>query len=476
MADTPDTLSPEVAEMAKEWEPLTALLGGTRKMREAGQTYLPKHPAESQDSYDYRKSVSRLFNAYWHTISTLSAKPFREPLNLLDTNPSRIVELCKDVDLQGRNLQAFAHDCFSNALGYGQTHILADYPSTDRKRIKTVAQQNAAGIRPYLVQIKPTDLCGFRHERIAGVDVLTMLRFKECVREAAGNYADRDVEQVRILYRDHWEIYRKNSDKNSWFLYDAGKLTLGEIPLSTIYGWRTGLMTSRPPLLDLVYLNLEHWQSASDQSNILHVARVPILFASGFAEGTLKIGSNAAVTNDEPTADLKYVEHTGAAIGAGRDSLKDLEELMSLFGARMMIKVPGTKTATESAISTEQADSALRLMALNMEDALELSLTHMADWERIPTDGIDLKVCSDFGNPLESLSPEMLIRCREFGILSAETTFEELKRRGIVGDERTWDVEKAKLKAEGPPLGVAGSFEAYAGGSPLQTNTQPKKQ
>jgi len=37
------------------------------------------------------------------------------------------------------------------------------------------------------------------------------------------------------------------------------------------------------------------------------------------------------VTNENPQARLEYVEHTGKAIEAGRESLKDLEERMSLM-------------------------------------------------------------------------------------------------------------------------------------------------
>lgn len=47
-------------------------------------------------------------------------------------------------------------------------------------------------------------------------------------------------------------------------------------------------------------------------------------------EGTcpVTIGSEYAIKG-EAGADLKYVEHPGAAIGAGRDSLKDLEKKWS---------------------------------------------------------------------------------------------------------------------------------------------------
>ncbi|MCV4274467.1 DUF4055 domain-containing protein [Pseudomonas capsici] len=88
------------------------------------------------------------------------------------------------------------------------------------------------------------------------------------------------------------------------------------------------------------------YQESSDQWNILRIARVPVLFASGVAEDALiAIGSEYAIKG-ESGADLKYVEHSGAAIGAGRDSLKDLEAKMQSYGSDML----GNNGAVETAL------------------------------------------------------------------------------------------------------------------------------
>ena len=42
-------------------------------------------------------------------------------------------------------------------------------------------------------------------------------------------------------------------------------------------------------MIDLAWLNLAHWQSASDQRHILHVARVPFLFGRGLSEGEIDL-------------------------------------------------------------------------------------------------------------------------------------------------------------------------------------------
>ena len=61
-----------------------------------------------------------------------------------------------------------------------------------------------------------------------------------------------------------------------------------------------GFMTAHPPLMDLAWLNLAHWQSASDQRHILHVARVPILFGRNLTlpEDGLALGPNRLATGE----------------------------------------------------------------------------------------------------------------------------------------------------------------------------------
>jgi len=59
---------------------------------------------------------------------------------------------------QGRDLDAFAHAVFCQALADGLSHILVDY----RRRAEgaTLADKAATGARPYLVHI--------RHDQILG--------------------------------------------------------------------------------------------------------------------------------------------------------------------------------------------------------------------------------------------------------------------------------------------------------------------
>ena len=168
--DSPAKPTAEALYMATERDMIAALLGGTGAMRAAGKAYLPKHPAESDDAYKYRIAVSTLYNGLRRTISTMAGKPFAEPIKLADTMLPQIVEWCDDIDLQGRDLHAFAHGVFCQAMADGITHILVDYPET--KPGATLADKQSTGARPYFVHIKHGQVLGWRSERIQGADTL----------------------------------------------------------------------------------------------------------------------------------------------------------------------------------------------------------------------------------------------------------------------------------------------------------------
>src|SRR5580704_18428773 len=131
--------STAVDDMAQDWALIDALMGGTRAMRGAGRTYLPQWPAEDEQSYKERLATATLFPAYARTVSVLTGKPFSKPIKIGEDMPPRIQEWLEDVDLEGRNLHAFAADLCSEGLSHGLTGILVDCPPNPSA--KTVADE-----------------------------------------------------------------------------------------------------------------------------------------------------------------------------------------------------------------------------------------------------------------------------------------------------------------------------------------------
>jgi hypothetical protein len=444
--------------MLEDWHLIDALMGGTKTMRRAGIKYLPKWPAEDHKSYEIRKDTATLFPAYHRTVSVLTGKPFSKPVTIGEDVPPTLVEWLENIDLLNNNLHVFAASVCHEAMAYGLCGILVDCPPANGAR--TVADEKAAGIRPYWLHIHPTNIIGWRSEISAGEQKLTQLRLLESVEVNDGRWATKTIEQVRVLEPGYWAIYRRAEDpvrpdnEDQWVLFAEGPTTLDVIPFVPVYGFRRDFMIGCPPMMELAFSNVEHWQSASDQQNILHVARVPILFANGLGGAPIEVGANSLVRADSENADLKYVEHSGKAIEAGRMSLLDLEDRMRQVGAELLIIKPGNTTEVQTIADNEQGMCDLQRIMQAVEDSLDQALDLTAKWIGEAKGG-HVSIYRDFGAAtLAESSAALLFEMNSTGKLSNETMLSELKRRGILSPDLDIDEEIVAAKADAPPVEV----------------------
>lgn len=448
--------SDEVKSLALQWAVLEALQGGTPAMRNAGKAYLPQWPNEESTSYTARLHTATLFPAYKRTVTVMAGKPFAKELTLSDDTPASIKTWANDIDRQGVSLHSFAAEMFHETVGYGLAGVLVDFPTMiPVKQGRTVAQVEASGARPYFVRVMHGQILGWRAEVAGGQMRLTQLRLMETAEEPDGPYGLACIKQVRVLFPGGWQLWREPADKKQkdWVLFAQGRTTLTEIPFVPFYGHREGFMCGKPALLDLAYLNVKHWQSQSDQDTILHVARVPILAMIGAEDETaLTVGASSAVKLPVGS-DLKFVEHSGAAIDAGAKSLIDLQDQMIETGAELLTKRPGQRTATEDMNDAEGNKCDLQRMAEGFEDSLDQALQFMADFASLPTGG-KVSLFKDYGAAtLSDASAQLILTMQQSGLISKETALREQQRRGVVSSDIDPVEELDKAAQDGPPLG-----------------------
>jgi hypothetical protein len=454
----------EIRALQEQWCKLEALDGGTPAMRKAGKSLLPQWPAEEDAAYAARLSTATLFPAFKRTVNVMSGKPFSKALTLSDAAPS-IEKWAEDIDQQGVSLHSFAAEMFREDMGYGFAGILVDYPRAPKQGFRSRAEQEASGQRPYWVRVKHGQILGWRTSTAGGKVQLSQLRLMESFEEEDGEFGTKQVPQVRVLRPGSWSVYRQTTDaqkKSSWALVESGTTSLSVIPFVPLYGVREAFMVGNPPLLDVAYLNIKHWQSQSDQDTILHAARVPILAIIGADDKTeLVVGSSTAVKLPLE-ADMKWVEHTGAAISAGAESLSALDEQMIQAGAELLVKKPGERSATESANDAEGNKSDLQRIAENFEDALDQALVFTAMFAGIPVEQAGtVELYDGYGETtLGDASATLVKDLWQGGLISRKTAIEEFKRRGDLAPEVDADAEAAAVAEEGPPLGMMGAGDS----------------
>lgn len=374
-----DALDSNLKEQQDNLKLVKTLWGGTQAMRDAGVKYLPKEVAEEPLDYNRRREQSFLTNFFKKSVKVMAGRLFSEPVKVVGS--PYFEAFGENVDLEGRNLHRLGYDFTQKLIRDGIRFIVVDAPPSDG--VRTAAEEREAGIRPYFVEVDVRNVLGWKSEDVAGQRIITQFRYTEFVTEDVDAFSSKSVEQIRVIEPNLVSLYRKV--KRKWVLYQQIATSADFVPVVPVYAGRQGFMDFEPPLMDMAWLNVEHWQKSSDQSNILHVARVPILHWAGYgpmldASGNqidVVISPNALVKSTNSAAKLEYVEHSGQAIGAGRQDLIDIESRAIAMGAEFATpRKSGDMTATEAAINESGDVSDLSALAQNLKDSLELAFMY----------------------------------------------------------------------------------------------------
>lgn len=447
------------------WAPCVALMGGTQAMRAAGRTYLPQFPKESDAAYNLRLQRSTLYPAFATTARRLSARPFREPVQLNDDLSPSLLEITKNVDLCGSSLTVFAKGLLRDCLVYGRAHILVEFPNTGELRQRlgrrqlSVADQQQANVRTYWLRVNPEAIIGWEgyvwdaSERLQCVRLL-----EESVEPDPDNPWGEVVRQrVRVYYPDRVEVYEcQGKEWPDRPTAEPVPLTLGQIPLVTIYGnVRESLLEARPPLQGLADLNIKHWQGASDSDTLMQAIRSSFLQFAGYTEEQMSgqtIGPFRAVFNPSPDAKVSAVEQSAAGWDASHRDLETLKEEMAAQGDDMLVRRPGNETATARAIDAGEAVSDLQAAIENVRDGLEEGLRLTARWQDLPKpDRLPIHVAIPGDDPPTQDVKGELSELRELydrSLITAERYLQEAKRRGLLDDDMDVEAELAEAREQ----------------------------
>jgi hypothetical protein len=161
------------------------------------------------------------------------------------------------------------------SLTYGQSHILVDYPAPSGA--VSLAEERQQNRRPYWIEVDPTNLYGWRLDRESNYGNLIQARIGEKAVLPDGQFGEKVFDQIRVIEPGRYRVFRKkeqieemydvsdnsvtgnfevgSADKD-YRQVESGSFSLGEIPLVTIYSGKTDNLVSKPPLLDIAYLNL----------------------------------------------------------------------------------------------------------------------------------------------------------------------------------------------------------------------------
>jgi hypothetical protein len=135
----------------------------------AGETYLPKHAAETDEGYRARLQGTVLRNYTLDTLDSLVGKPFSSQVGFTEQVPDAIRELWEDLDQQGNSGDVVLRKWFRDGLAKAFSHVLIEFPKVEPREDgapRTLEDDRKENLRPYWVRrLHAAPLSGTRSRR-----------------------------------------------------------------------------------------------------------------------------------------------------------------------------------------------------------------------------------------------------------------------------------------------------------------------
>ena len=412
--DSPFTRTRAVLDMMKGWEIMKAVTEGTDYLRTNSEAFLPLEPREDYDAYLARVNRAVFSPFTQRLIRAATGLVLRKPITL--TGDPYWTEMFKmDVDGCKSDLDEYARRILMCSLTYGQSHILVDYPAPSGA--VSLAEEREQNRRPYWIEVDPTNLYGWRLDRESNYGNLIQVRLAEKAVLPSGQFGEKVFDQIRVIEPGRYRVFRKKEQieemydvadgssvgefevattQKDYKQVESGSFSLGEIPLVTIYSGKTENLVSKPPLLDIAYLNLAHFQRQADLIHSLHVASQPMLVMEGYDDQTkdLAISVNYAMAT-QPGNKVYYVEPASSAFDAQSAEIKELQMQMATLGISTLSQ---QKFVAESAdarrLDRVDTNSMLAMVSMELEQKLQKAFNLSAEY--VGLEPPEVKISRDF--------------------------------------------------------------------------------
>jgi hypothetical protein len=467
----PAALSSERQAMERAWTLIGDVLAGAAAIRAAGVKYLPRFEGEPDPEYERRKAAAPWRPEFEDALRSLASKPFSEDVGLSEGTSPRIKELAEDIDGCGNNLTQFAAESFSLGIAKGLHGIFVDYPDMHRRadgsaaesmgasRPLTIAEERAAGARPYWLQIDASDIVALYTTWQGGREVIQHVRIRECAIDQAG-FGETKTERVRVYEPGRWAVWEKAPDEHDYREVSSGVIARGPKRVSSVplhlfrTGRRLGVLRVKPPLEELAGMQIELYQALSRQEEVLTFAGSPMLKGKGMAPApTVEIGPKRILWTGEAGADqadrdFDYIQPAAENIAEIRNHVAAITEAMRRLGMQPLTPGSGTPTATATSVEAAKAHSAVQQWALTLKDALEQALVFTSEWLGEEKTA-EVTVSTDFSAlPFAQAPLQALREARADRDISQRTYWAGLRRFDVLPSEFNADDEVALLAEE----------------------------
>lgn len=411
------------------------LVNGEITNPEKAIQYLPKESQEQDSQYANRVRRSLYRNAFKTAI-----KGFAGLLSDFELSEDAVIsEDASNVDRQSSSLSAFLCDADELVLRDGMCGILIDYPP--RPEVDNAAEEQALDLRPYLILIERKDILNWKFNSNGALERVTI---RSVEMRPMGLFGEEAVTVYHVWMpglKQIWEEQKYDGEK-SIRLVDEIPVSLEIVPFVPYSITSLHPFECMPPMLDLALMNFHHYRLYSDYMEVMHKCNLPVPVRKGYMPvGTMDnaalppvvIGPNTAI--DVPVeGDFFFAEPSGAAIGATRQAIIDVEEAMMQESLNFLGNA-GEKTKYEVQLRSSQSRASLSLLAEQKESAVQQIFMIWGLWEGIEEVG-GIEISRDLlAEKIEPVMVQILSDMQTQGQLPLDEMLNVLKARRVLPKE-----------------------------------------
>lgn len=462
---------PEYTARQSQWQRCADVMEGSDAVKAQGETYLPRLEGQQQnvkgkDEYHAYKTRALFYNATARTLDGLAGLIFRKNTQLeLPLSEQEEETLLADITQTGVTFDGLSKSVVRQVLGMGRAGILVDMP-------EPVAGQTQG--QPFLQLYDARDIINWQSQRIDGTIRLSRVVLRESAMDPNPEdvFQPKLIQQYRELYLNDagdyevgiWrEVENPTSTEDAWVKVQTLTPVLrGKpfrfIPFLVVNASTLTLSVEKPPLLDLVDVNLSHYRSSADLEHARHYTALPTPWVAGFDAGTeLRIGSGTAWVSTDVNAKAEILEFKGSGLSELRNALQDKQTMMAVLGARLLEEKTSRQVEAADTIKTRQSgeQSILRSMVNTVSHALSQAMSWLIEWMGV-SGTVKVELNRDFIDArLDPQEQSSLMLMLQSGAISYETYYYNLERGELTRPGITAEEEKALIDAQGGSVGVA---------------------
>jgi hypothetical protein len=515
----PATTHPDYDQFLPTWLRARDVIAGEDAIRRGAEMYLPRLDSQTDADYDAYKTRASFFNATARSAAGYIGLIFRRApfIKLTPQNPGAglakaMGDFSNDLDLRGTSLYGYAKNLVTEIIQVGRAGTLIDWNDAENRpyaslykaesilnwRTERINGRNTLALvtlaepatvptdDPFVTKtenrIRVLRLVApeGRHDGSAGQakrrpgktgeDKSFPLPGGEGQGEGQTSTLSRSVRaqgegqtSTRTLnYRvELWGEVR-DGESLKWQLVEShtpkrlGK-PLTQIPFVFHGPIHSRPEIDRPPLDDVIALNLDHYRLDADYKHGVHFTALPTVWVAGFdPDSSLKIGSTTAWISSTVGASAGYLEFTGQGLQTFERAMERDERLMAILGSRLLeTQKRVAETAEALQIRHAGEESILTNIATSVSESITQVLRFAHWWlpssgnalpDEVNDNSVVFELNTDFGvKGLTARELQAIVAAWQAGAISQDTMFELFRKGEILPDGRSNSEELSLL-------------------------------